>query len=226
MPRAPRTQKALIELYRVAIDEYRFEVKLNWDRMQYYAVVNSGIIAVGTSLLRDASSPAVILLSAMMFLVGLIMSVIGIVATHKGREYYQATVLKKTIYEQLLGLNNLVPGMGHPNATLAVGTTGGQQEVVRILAGQVSTTFLKRLIRNRIVSYFIWLLILLAFVDSAGIVYAVWRVSELNHKPVQTSIPPSGITVTGPGTVILNPLSGEPPRIIKTPAKGAKGQPH
>ena len=226
MARTPRTQKALIELYRVAVDEYRFEVRLNWDRMQYYAVVNSGIIAVGTSLLRDAVSPAIILLSGVMFLVGLAMSIMGIVSTHKGREYYQETVLKKTIYEEILGLNNPVPGITHPRATLAIGTTSGHQDVAKILSGQTPQTFFQRLIRNRIISYFIWLLIFLALIDIAGVGYTVWRVSELSRAPAVSLTPTSGMTVYGPSTIILDSNSRDVPSAVDGKKQQPGHQPH
>jgi hypothetical protein len=123
VPKTPRAQKTLLELYRVAVDEYRFEVKLNWDRMQYYAVVNSGIIAVGAGLLRETTSAGVTVLSGAMFLVGLIMALMGVISTYRSREYYHATIFKKTIYEQLLGLNNPVSSINNPRATLDSSTS-------------------------------------------------------------------------------------------------------
>ncbi len=87
-------RRELLELYRVAIDEYRFEVRLNWDRMQYYVVVNSGIVAVGTSLIAKADTFGVVALSGTMFIIGFVMTIIGIFAIHRGRDYYQQTIYK------------------------------------------------------------------------------------------------------------------------------------
>jgi len=43
--------------YKVAVDEYRFEVKLGWDRAMYYMVFNTAIISVGTGLLKLEDPP-------------------------------------------------------------------------------------------------------------------------------------------------------------------------
>lgn len=219
MPRTPRSQKSLIELYRIAVDEYRFEVKLNWDRMQYYAVVNSAIIAVGGAILRDLSSPSLILFSGLIFFVGLMMSIIGLVSTHRSQEYYQQTVLKKTIYEYLLGLHNPVSGIAHPNATLAIATTGGQQDVQKILTGKPPSKLFKRLFRKRIVSYFMWLLIFLALIDIAGIGYVVWQAARLPQNSIHTVQPAHAITVTGNGTIILNADDSDRVRVLTLPKK-------
>jgi hypothetical protein len=44
----PLTPERLLDLYRLALDEYRFEVRLGWDRTTYFLVLNSGILTVAT----------------------------------------------------------------------------------------------------------------------------------------------------------------------------------
>ena len=61
----------LIELYRIAVDEYRFEVKLNWDRTMYYMVFNSAIISIATGLLKLDNPPIVYLFVGAIFFLGL-----------------------------------------------------------------------------------------------------------------------------------------------------------
>jgi hypothetical protein len=34
----------LLELYKAAVEEYRFQVNLNWDRSKFYLVLNPGLI--------------------------------------------------------------------------------------------------------------------------------------------------------------------------------------
>lgn len=177
--RPPRTRRDLTELYRIAIDEYRFEVRLNWDRMQYFAVVNSGIIAVGATLVKDAAAMAAYILPGLIFAVGVFMNVVGIVVIHRARDYYRQTILKKTVYEYLLGLNLPLPDFNNPNATLAIGTTQGMQEAERILNGRPPVSFLRGLVRYRVQTFFIWLLLLLAMIDVGGAAYSTWRVSML-----------------------------------------------
>lgn len=183
----------------MAIEEYRFEVRLNWDRMLYYAVVSSGVIAVAAGLIKDAKSPAVLVLCGTLFVLGAILSVIGIIAIHKGRDYYQATIFKKTLYEEVLGLNEVVSGQTNPEATLAIATTQGMQEAAAILKGRPPKALLKRLFRHRVVSYFMWFLMILAVIDAVGAVYAFSQVST------GTVPQPTSITVTlGDGRVLAD----------------------
>ena len=43
--------KVLLELYRAAVEEYRFQVNLNWDRNKFYVLLNSVIITATSFLL-------------------------------------------------------------------------------------------------------------------------------------------------------------------------------
>jgi len=135
-------------------------------------------------------------------------------AIHRGREYYQSAIFKKTLFEQLLGLNRQVPGFSNPNATLAIATTRGMQEVGTILAGRPPRTFWARLRRSRIVTYVIWLLILLALIDLIGLGYCVSRVVQLVMAPAAASADADQsiaahvsnvISVTSPASVQSDP---------------------
>jgi len=97
----PLNQDQLLELYRVAVDEYRFEVKLGWDRAMYYMVFNTAIISVGTGLLKLEDLPAGHWLIAAIFLVGVCSSLIGRRAIRKGHEYYRRTIVKKTLSSKI-----------------------------------------------------------------------------------------------------------------------------
>jgi hypothetical protein len=122
----------LIDLYKIAIEEYRFEVKLNWDRTVFYFTLNSGLIAIATGLLRINTVPVLNLLVAAVFFVGFCVSSVGVKAVRQGHSYYRRTIVKKTLIEDLMGLTvPLVDYGGRP--TLAIGTTGGQSEHLQIL---------------------------------------------------------------------------------------------
>lgn len=54
-PPVPDTAVALdreeaLTLYRIAVDEYRFQVTLNWNRTQYTLALNIGVLGVGVGL--------------------------------------------------------------------------------------------------------------------------------------------------------------------------------
>jgi hypothetical protein len=65
------SKEQLLELYKIAIEEYRFEVKLNWDRTVYYLTLNSGLIAIATGILKLDNPGPVNALVAALFLMGL-----------------------------------------------------------------------------------------------------------------------------------------------------------
>jgi hypothetical protein len=94
----------LFDLYKLAIDEYRFEVRLNWDRSMYYITFNTGIVAVGAGLLKLGDNGIVNLFVAGIFILGCCSSVMGILAIRKGHQYYRRSVYKKTLIEDVLGL--------------------------------------------------------------------------------------------------------------------------
>lgn len=174
IPPTPLSTSQLLDLYKIAVDEYRFEVKLNWDRTAYYLTLNSGLIAIAAGLLKldNSSAPIVDLLVAVIFLIGLSASAIGIFAILKGHDYYRRTVIKKTLIEDHLGLtrSSLDYAARH---TFAVGTTTGQGEHLQILHN--TKAWLERRIRARTVTFWIVLiLVLFSVANAAGIGCSVW----------------------------------------------------
>ena len=105
----------LLDLYRVALDEYRFQVNLNWQRSQYYLTFNSALVAVGAGLLQALQGRANIV-DAFLFLIGVFSSGFAILATYVQQGYYRATRDGKKRLEQELGLEEFAirttPGMG------------------------------------------------------------------------------------------------------------------
>jgi hypothetical protein len=162
----------LLDLYKIAVEEYRFEVRLNWDRTAYYLTLNSGLIAVAAGLLKIGSAPIVNLVVSSVFLIGLLSSLIGIRNIRKGHEYYRRTVVKKTLLEEQIGLNK--PVEGHPSGlTLAVGTTIGQSERLQILHD--TDKWLKRLPRlSSVTAGIIGVLILFGIANVLGIILSIW----------------------------------------------------
>jgi len=68
MPAPERDE--LFTLYRIAIDEYRFEVKLNTDRMMHYVIFNRAIITVASGLLKIETGSWLNLFVALVFAIG------------------------------------------------------------------------------------------------------------------------------------------------------------
>jgi hypothetical protein len=168
----PLDPEKLLDLYRIAVDEYRFEVKLNWDRTAFYFSLNSALVTVGGGLLRFGGAPLVDLLAAALFLIGLSISLIGAFAIKKGHEYYRNTIVQKTVIEDRLGLTR--PLEDRPSRpTLTIGTTAGQKDQWQILHNP--DAWLQRPLRRGSVTFWIVkILYLFSATDVAGLVVSLW----------------------------------------------------
>lgn len=124
-------RQELFDLYKIAVDEYRFEVKLNSDRMIHYVLANCAILSVAAGLLKIEGAPRMNIFVALVFSAGMMACQLGIQAIRKGNEYYHRTIHKKTLIEALLGFTTEL--RDYPGTTLAIGTTKGQTETLRIL---------------------------------------------------------------------------------------------
>ncbi len=84
----PLIPEKLLDLYKIALDEYRFEVRLGWDRTTYFLVLNSAILTAATGLLKLNNPPAVYLFIALLFILGSGTSAIGSLSITKNHQYY------------------------------------------------------------------------------------------------------------------------------------------
>jgi hypothetical protein len=160
-----------LDLYKIALDEYRFEVKLNADRTIQYLTLSALVLSAGVGLLRIGSTGASTnFFVGLIFFSGIFIAVLGIQAIRRGREYYRNTIYKKTVIEDLLGLNNPVPN--HPRATLAVTTTRGQKEVPEMLRDP-DAWMRKTRPPGAITGMAVFVLGLFAAIDVAGIVVLI-----------------------------------------------------
>jgi hypothetical protein len=120
-------------MYKIALDEYRFEVKLNADRMIQFLTLSIAVLSAGVGLLRFGNPGlSTNIFAIFIFLCGMALSILGAQAVLRGHNYYRRTVLQKTVIENTLGLH--VPIKNYPRITLAIATTRGQGEVHEMLA--------------------------------------------------------------------------------------------
>ena len=146
------------EIYRHAIEEYRFEVQISWERTKFYLGLNMALLAAVATLLRiesDSWFPLVVI-----SLVGVFASWLGISTIVKGHQYYRQTIWKKTLIEEALGLNERVLGTkADQRGTWAIATTKSQGDTQDIL--QDTDKWLARRIRPGTVTGALILLMLL-----------------------------------------------------------------
>lgn len=76
----------LFDLYKVAVDEYRFQVTLNWQRTQYYLALNAAFLAAGIGLLQAVKASLNVLV-ALVFFSGLAACILSILAGEVQHSY-------------------------------------------------------------------------------------------------------------------------------------------
>src|SRR5579864_2832941 len=122
-----------VDLYKIALDEYRFEVKLNADRMIQFLTLSIAVLSAGVGLLRFGNpGRSTTIFAGFIFLCGAAIAGVGAQAVRRGHQYYRRTVLQKTVIENTLGLH--IPPKNYPRITLAIATTHGQSEVREMLS--------------------------------------------------------------------------------------------
>lgn len=107
----------LLEIYKVAVEEYRFQVSLNWARTRYLLVLNGAILAVGSGLLEVEREQQAWLIGAI-FVLGALTSLHAAAVTAKQHSYYRNARDRMNIIGRGIGLpdNYLLattPGMAH-----------------------------------------------------------------------------------------------------------------
>lgn len=74
-----------LDLYKIAVEEYRFQATFNWSRTQYLLAFNAGILAAGSAVASRPGNSA-----ALVFLLGAVAAVMSgqVIRTQHG--YYRA----------------------------------------------------------------------------------------------------------------------------------------
>jgi hypothetical protein len=132
-----------LDLYRTAVEEYRFEVRLNADRTQHFLLLNGAISSAAIALLKLQVAPSAV---AGIFVIGVMTAVLGLLVVTRGHSYYRATAYKKMLLEDLMGLHEPLDGYEGGAATLAISTTQSMRRAKSILAAPdswISQTWLR-----------------------------------------------------------------------------------
>lgn len=142
----------LFDLYKVSVDEYRFQVTLNWQRTQYYLALNAGFLAAGIGLLQAVKGTLNILV-ALVFFSGLAACIFSILAGEVQHAYYRSARDAKARIEGRLELGDL-----------SIRTTSGMGGPVHIF--------------GTVLSYNRFLLGVLAAADIGGVTFALYRLGH------------------------------------------------
>lgn len=86
-----------IDLYRLAVEEYRFQAEFNWKRTQYLLAFNVAVLAAGTAVSGRFGAYAV-----PVFALGAAACVLAIMVVRQQRDYYRAARDRMARVEDLL----------------------------------------------------------------------------------------------------------------------------
>ncbi len=100
---ANQDREELLELYKLALEDYRFQVQLNWGRSQYFLVLNIGVIGIATGIVQLGRGEISILVG-FIYLVGVFFSIFSILALQSQRKFYRAARDQKQWFEDQLDL--------------------------------------------------------------------------------------------------------------------------
>lgn len=138
------------ELYRLAVEEYRFQVQLNWDRAKYFLGFNTAVIAAATGLFKVGATADGLVVG--LFVVGLVSALLSAGIMRVQHDYYRSA--RDAMLREAAAL-----GLGERSLT----TTPGAQ--------RSRTTRVARL--TRVQNFFYAVLLVCATVDGLGVVLVV-----------------------------------------------------
>jgi len=73
------------DLYKIAVDEYRFQAQYNWSRTQYLLGFNAAVLAAALALVDRSGRGA-----ALVFLVGVCAAILSVLVVRQQHDYYRA----------------------------------------------------------------------------------------------------------------------------------------
>jgi hypothetical protein len=129
-------QELLLKVYDAAINEYRFNVNLGWDRTKFFLVASAGLIVAGIGLIKVTEGDRL----TSWFLVGLffisaMITICGLKTLAVSKSYYREAIFTKTVVERELGLLDRLPNLQDARANLSIAVTDGQRDIEAILFG-------------------------------------------------------------------------------------------
>jgi hypothetical protein len=172
-------RELLLKVYGSAIDEYRFNVQLSWDRTKFFLVLSSGLIAAGVGLLRvaqDSTQTSVFLV--ILFLLSVLINIFGLNTVAVGKTYYREAVFTKTIVERELGLLKSISDLSDPRANLSISVTDGQRDISNILFGRLRSSVGQQVFPQTITGYSQAIFWAMMVIDGVGAMIATFNAAH------------------------------------------------
>ncbi len=122
------------DVYKVAVEEYRFQAQFNWSRTQYMLVFNTGILAAATAVASRSGRGAVLI-----FLLGALAACVSVLVVRTQHDYYRAARERMRRVEIAVG----IPADQRTDSTSTLGgrrRTASVNQLVYLLLGAVALT--------------------------------------------------------------------------------------
>lgn len=160
-PKEPDLQKQ----YELVLQEYRFQVQLNWDRAKHFLIFNTAILAAAVALYKSGSTPVAKLGIGALMTLSALNSFMGRHAVAEGHRFYREIRDLKAKLEDKLRLDEFAiastPGMKRRRGEAAEGTPKSDMGRVRTINFQLQA-----------------LLVIIGAVSMAGMVYAFYEATQ------------------------------------------------
>lgn len=125
------------ELYRVAVEEYRFQAQFNWSRVQYLLAFNAAILATSVGLTSTAGAYA-----SLLYVLGAIAASLTLLVVRAQHDYYRAARDRMRRFEEQFRIHDRVQ-------IDTTSTLGDRSRIVSV--NQVVTLLLLALITAHVV---------------------------------------------------------------------------
>lgn len=120
------------DVYKVAVEEYRFQAQYNWSRTQYMLVFNTGILAAATAVASRPGRGAVLI-----FLLGTVAACVSVLVVRTQHDYYRAARDRMRRVEAAVG----IPADQRTDSTSTLGErrrTASVNQLVYLLLGALA----------------------------------------------------------------------------------------
>lgn len=116
----------MFDLYKLAIETDRFEIEVGWKLVQFFVLINSGLLTIGFTLIgSDQIPPENKWVVSFIFIIGIVVAKISIKSRKNYHERSLVASCKKTLIEEILKLYEPISVRGNKNKknNLAISTS-------------------------------------------------------------------------------------------------------
>jgi hypothetical protein len=158
----PPERRELQKQYELVLQEYRFQVQLNWDRTKHFLIFNTAIFAAAVALYKGGGTVFAKLGIAVLMMLATANAFVGRHAVSQGHEMYRSIRGTKTKLEKVLGLGDYAilstAGMKRDDDAAPEGTPSSGRSRIRTITFQLQA-----------------LLVLIGSFSAVGAVYAIYE---------------------------------------------------